>query len=520
MRPLILLLPLVACTHERIGLDSVDSAGPVDSGESQPLDTGVDSIPTVSSDVCTLVSEGSPYGTEGGSLSIVYACEEQPDAVLTLDSPPAGATFVSNRLAWTPDLSQAGRYDLALRAERDGVGIPVQATVWVADAWADPDNVEVDPLAYAEEFGVPVLNVELPPGTNYSTDTAASLYWQGHQYTVGVQYRGASSASYPKHSFSIAFSADDEFDAPGWHHRRNINITSTFDDNAYLRQKTCYDLWSALSDTHPVFQTKMVVLYLNNRYEGLQLITDHIDGEWQQDNGGNEDGNLYKAIDHSANLDVRYSGARKGSLHQGYEKKAGDPDDWTDLDQLVTFVATSDDATFSAEMDATLSRDDFMYWWVFVRFVDGGDSAGKNSYLYHDPSDAASTWRYTPWDFNHSMGQDWQTIRVSAENPYDYTGNNKFFERVFADPTLAAEMTARMRAALDGPFAKDAILARIDDDYAEIDAAARRDWQKWQPQYDDYWGWRGDLQDYDGEAAYLRAWVSDRWDYLDQATGR
>ena len=232
----------------------------------------------------------------------------------------------------------------------------------------------------------------------------------------------------------------------------------------------------------------------------------------------NEAGSLYKAIDHSANLDVKWNGRRKTSLDEGYEKKVGDMNDWTDLEDLENFVGTSDDATFESDLDSHMSRDDFMNWWVFVRFVDGGDSAGKNSYLYDDSADPATIWRYTPWDFNDSMGQDWETIRVSADDSYDYTANNKFFERAFANPTLAAELQGRLRAALDGPFAKDAILARFDDEYAVIDPSARRDWAKWQASYDSYWGWRGDLLDYDGEVAYLRAWAGDRWDYIDSVT--
>lgn len=513
MRPVIALVLLLGCRHESIPLDTDTprrDSGSVDSG---------DSIPTVSGGVCTLARSGSPYTTEGEGLSVAWACAEDAAAALVLADVPSGASFEGNTLSWTPGLDQAGRYDLRFSTEIAGLGATAEGTVWVADAWADPDNVEVDPLAYSDELGVPVLNLEVPPGTNYTTDTPASLYWQGHEYSVGVQYRGASSASYPKHSFAIAFDAADEFDAPGWHKRRNLNITSTFDDNSYLRQKTCYDMWTALSDTHPVFQTMMVALYLNNQYEGLQLITDHIDGEWEQDNGFSEDGNLYKAVDHSANLDTRYNGSRKSSLHQGYEKKSGDPDDWSDLDELVTFVSESDDATFAAELDSVLSRDDFMGWWVFVRFVDAGDSGGKNSYLYHDPADPNGIWRYTPWDFNHSLGQDWQTIRVDANDSYDYSGNNTFFERALEDPDLAADLHARMRAALDGPFHKDAVLAQLDADYAQVDAEARRDWQKWKPQYDEYWGWRGDLESYDGEVEYLRQWVSDRWDYMDGAIG-
>lgn len=521
MRPLT-LLALAACAPDPIVLDSGTPAQDSPAGD----DTGVDSVPTVSASTCTITTlAGAPafsgaqlYATEGDAISWQIACEESPDAELTLAAPPGSAVWSANALTWTPGLADAARYDLVLVALIDGEQVPAIATLWVADAWNDPDNVEVDKLTYAEEFGVPVLNLEVPGNANYSYDVAADLYWQGHQFNVGMQYRGASSSYYPKHSFVLSFPPDDEFDAPGWKKRRNLNITSTFDDNSYVRQKTCYDLWSALSETHPVFQTMMVVVYLNNQYEGLQVITDHIDGEWWEDNGGREDANLYKAVDHSANLDSRYGGARKSSLTSGYEKKAGD-DDWSDLEELVDYVANSDDATFLSEMDSRLSRDDFMNWWVFVRFVNGGDSGGKNSYLYHDPLDAAGLWRYTPWDFNHSLGQDWQTIRVSADYSEDFTSANRFFDRVFENEDLTAEMHSRMRVALDGPFAKETILAGLDADYAVIDAAARRDWEKWEPQYDDYWGWRGPLEEYDGEVAYLRQWVADRWDYMDDFIG-
>lgn len=516
------ILLAFGCSHKSIPLDSAPAEDTSDSA----VDTSLDSIPIVPTADCVLVTvTGEPsavgtqlYATEGQAVSWQLECSDHPSASLTLAEPPGDATWAENALSWAPGLDDAGRYDLGLIADVDGTAASVTATLWIADAWDDPSNIEVDPLTYAEEFGVPVLNLELPPGTNYETDTTASLYWQGHEYTVGVQYRGASSSYYPKHSYSVGFSSDDEFDAPGWHHRRNLNITSTFDDNSYIRQKMCYDLWTALSDTHPEFQTMMVVLYLNNHYEGLQLITDHIDGEWWQDNGLSDLGNLYKAVDHSANLDLTYGGRRKSSLSSGYEKKSGDQADWSDLEDLVEFVATSDDTTFEAELDSRMSRDDFMNWWVFVRFVDGGDSAGKNSYLYHDPSVPGSLWQYTPWDFNHSMGQDWETIRVAGNDPEDFTGSNRFFERAFENPTLASEMTARMRSALDGPFGKDTILARYDDEYAIIDASARRDWEKWQTSYDSYWGWRGDLNDYDAEVAYLREWAGERWDYMDRVT--
>lgn len=502
--------------------DSLQDSAP----DSEPLD----SVPNAVTTECTLVTvAGSPLGsaenaeiaavfaTEGDAISWTVGCGEDSDAVLTPLNLPAGAVWSGSTLTWTPGLAAGGQYEVQFLALRDTATVQVSGTVWVADAWNDPANVQVDPTVYTYEMGVPVMHLEVPPATNYDSDVASSVVWLGHRYAIGVQYRGASSAYYPKHSFVLSFDKDDKFDAPGWKKRRNLNITSTFDDNTYIRQKLCYDLWSSMSDTHPQFQTAMAALFINGVYEGLQLITDHIDGEWWEDNGGREDANLYKAVDHSANFALSYNGRRKSSLHSGYEKKAGD-DDWSDLDALVGFVALSDAATFEADLDLWVSRDDFMNWWAFVRFVDGGDSAGKNSYLYHDPLDAVGIWRYTPWDFNHSLGQDWQTIDVPASNSDDFTGNNLFFTRAFASPVLAGEMNAHLRSALDGPWAKAELIATFDANIQSLEAASRRDWAKWQPQFDGYWGWTGDVRDYDGEVAYMRRYLADRWDYMDSQT--
>lgn len=527
MRPMIAFLALAACHSTSIPIADPVDTGPAQADDSSPLET----VPSLAVLTCTLTTlaaspQGSPagaevaavFGTEAEALRWQVGCAEAPDAVLTPRTLPDGAVWADGALTWTPGLDQGGQYDIVFDAVRADASAEVTGTVWVADAWADPANVAVDPMTYTYEYGVPVMHLEVPPDTNYDTDVASSVVWLGHRFTIGLQYRGASSAYYPKHSFVLAFDKDDKFDAPGWKSRRNLNITSTFDDTSYLRQKLCYDLWSDLSDTHPRFQTAMIALYLNGVYEGLQLITDHIDGEWWEDNGGREDANLYKAVDHSANLDLRYGGRRKSSLHSGYEKKSGDPADWSDLDDLVTFVATSDDTTFTTTLDAHVSRDDFMDWWVFVRFVDGGDSAEKNSYLYHDPLDAAGVWHYTPWDFNDSLGQDWQSIDVPADDAEDYTDNNRFFARALGDATLGAEMNGRMSAALDGPWARQSLLDRFDAEEAAIDPEARRDYARWAAQLQSYWGWTGDLRDYDGEVAYVRAYLGARWDYLRSVT--
>ena len=69
-------------------------------------------------------------------------------------------------------------------------------------------------------------------------------------------------------------------------------------------------------------------------------------------------------------------------------------------------------------------------WWLFIlmTFVGGWDSGGKNQLVYHDP-ESDGPWRFVPWDFNASWGQQWETSRVTADSWDDLTWTNNLFYR-------------------------------------------------------------------------------------------
>lgn len=499
-----------------------DSADTEESGDSAESGGGDDTAGDTAPGEPDCVPGGGPvYVDEGQEVVLTVGCTGGGTAAgLTVVNLPEGATWdaATATVRWTPGLAQAGRYDLDLAT----TDTPVEhgwATVWVADAWYAEGNVPVDPTAYPEEHGLPVLHLTRPRNTGSSSDVATTMIYRGVPYDIGLKYRGASSLYYPKNSYGLSFSPDHEFEDPatGFPKRRNIVLTSTFDDNSYVRQKMCFDLWNALDEGHQQVETRFVVVYINGAYEGLYLLGDHLDSEWWQDNGyaDGDRANIYKAVDHAANFYTTYGGREKSSLHQGYEKKHGDPADWSDLDDLVSFVATSDGGTFERDIGDHLALDEFMDWWILVRFTEADDSGGKNSYLYNDLD--APLFHVTPWDFNHSLGQTWQTDRESVYTDYDFAGTNNVFARFIDNPTLSGAMYDRYRAALAGPYSNAELQALLDAYYAEIDPSARRDWNKWADSYYSYsgWSWRSNWTDYDGEIAYLRQWVRQRVEFME-----
>jgi spore coat protein H len=465
---------------------------------------------------------GGPYWlTEGETVTVRAECATGlTSETLTIEPLPDGAEWdaESATLTWTPGLDQAAVYEL----EVTGASEVGQVKIGVADRWDDPDNQPVDPLTYTEEYGLPVFHLDSSPDINGDDYTPATIIYRGHEYAgTEAKNRGASSLDYPKKSFTLKFTREDKFsDEPRqFLGKRKVVLNTTFDDNSYLRQRLVYELWNRLDPEHIQIQHYSAVLFLDGVYHGVYEVLDHVDGYLMEDHGLRQDGNLYKSINHDANFRLLGSDDQpKQTLHDGYEKKEGTPLEgeagaFADLEELVEWVANATPTQFAAQLEERIDRRDFEDWWLLIALTEADDSAGKNCYLYHDPV-RGGPFRYIPWDFNHSYGQDWETFRQAADvDPEDYTWANAIFERLLTVPSTGDPLRARFREALDGVWRVDTVLAFFDAFVAEMDAAVRRDEERWGAEYAAYWD-RDDLTTYDQEIAYVRAWIEERWAFV------
>lgn len=444
-----------------------------------------------------------------------------PARSFQLGALPAGASYeiATGLLSWTPELDQAGHYTI-------DVTVPTLAErglvrVQVLDRFDDPDNVPIqEPRVYSTELGLPVLHV-LPTGVPNDDDYVPARVIAGAREYAGaaVKYRGATSRRYPKRSYTLKFDKRDPFDAQqrGFEApRRRVVLTSTFDDNSNLRQRLAFSLWNTLDPEHIQVATYNAVVYVAGVYQGVYVVSDHIDEELLEAHGLGSDTNLYKARSHSANFRATDAKGRpKPSLELGYTKEEGEPDVYDDLTSLIAWIADTTPDAFAGELDEHLRRADFEGWFLLVSAIAGTDSADKNSYLAHDPDpDADGRFRVVPWDFNASFGQNYRTERRPADvyEPAHFAEDNRIFELLYGQPTLRAALRARLDAALEGPWQLDTVLAWFDTWAAQIADASARDEQKWGAAYRAFgWGGRTEFTTHDEEVAYVRAWLQARW---------
>lgn len=534
--PLLLLLLLLASCLRPATLPEEEapadtSPGAEDSAEAEDSagtggdDTGAGEA--VAARSCGLSSDlVRPWFWEGDEIRFTVACTgELPTeaALITAVGLPEGAVFdaATRSLTWATDGADGGPWSLAFtvvdgRASPGALPEVSAVPVWVADNPDVAGGVGVDPLAYTEEWGLPVFHVSVAAGmtTEYQ---AASIVFGGKAHTAQIKIRGASSASYPKPSYTMEF-PDDQIDV-GWgpDDRDHLLLVTTFDDNSHVRQKLIYDQWAAMAayaeEPRLTPRTFFAVLYLNGTYQGLFMALDRIDNEFVRHMGFDNSGNLYKSVNHDANFyRTRSNGSAKRSLAEGYTKEEGEPEtDFSDLNALVAFTSTASDSELWAGLGDWVRAEEFMDWFWLVSFSLAQDSAGKNAYLYHEP--VMDRFLFCPWDFNAAWGQSWYTTRTASTSVDNYFWANRVFRALQSDPKAAAVLWDRFRAMrADGPLSEAWMLDRLDAYAAEIEPSARRDEARWQASYRSYWwaGYRSDWTDWDGEMDYLRTWITER----------
>jgi spore coat protein H len=510
------------------------SAGQGNAGGSAGTSGAGNGMPPGPSGSCQPRASGGPFWlTEQETLQIAVECasgEVLPGEAFELLNPPANASYdaASRSITFAPGLDQAGVYDIAVGIV--GSSDSGRFEVQVADRFDAPDNVPVDPATYTEELGLPVVHLTVDPAINDEEYLPATITYRGKTFAGSeAKYRGQTSLRYPKKSFTLKFAKDDRFEDPtsvaGFTGKRKLTLTTTFDDSSNLRARLAFELWNRIGAEHVQVQAYNAVLYLNGEFAGLYTITDHIDRHLMEDSGLFEDGNLYKARTHDANFRLTRAEEpelAKASLSDGFTKEEGtplpgEPGANADLENLVSWVASSSSAEFLTQLDARLQRREYEDWWLLVSLIQAGDSVGKNSYHYRDPRAGAPDARFhvVPWDFNESFGQTWYADRRGREATVeleDLAGYNFLFQRFLSEPSLRGPLLARYRSALESEWEIGSVLSSFDTWVAEIGLVAERDESKWRSSVAEYYaGERADFPTFAEEIAYMRQWLIDRW---------
>ncbi|MEC8423175.1 MAG: CotH kinase family protein, partial [Myxococcota bacterium] len=277
MTPAALLL--LGCTAGTVqGVDALDPADG-DTDVEPGADTA-DDTDSPGGPACGLqVAAGSPYYWEGDTVRLGVTCASgmsPAEAGVTVLGLPDGAVFgpTSGIFEWETDGRDGGRVDLTWTAPTAGGALPESqvVTLWVADNPDAPAARAPEPHAYTEEWGLPVVHIEVGRPMTQS-EQPATITVRGEQVEGAAKIRGAFSASYTKPSYTLDFdSAELWVREWGSRTRGHMVLITAFDDISYVRQKLIYDMWAEMAAVQGVERltprTFFAVVYLDGEYQG------------------------------------------------------------------------------------------------------------------------------------------------------------------------------------------------------------------------------------------------------------
>ncbi len=277
---------------------------------------------------------------------------------------------------------------------RSGFCMPEEVPIWDLQTTAgDWEAVHEDP--YHDFFYDCTLTVD------------------GVEYADGCQYRsyGSTARTWPKLSLRIRFPED--FEHPGY--SRKITLRSEYNDPTYMRNRLAYETYRNLMRI-PVPRTRHVLLRVNGEIYGLFLEFERPGGKWLERNDRNREQSLYEA-EHSpiqGGLMPMPDHASYVTIDDDimYNKKAGDPDDYSDLIELIEETLWGDfqasPSRSSTVLDQTATRvdvDTHASYLAVMAILQNRDHVASNYNIsWQHNSYGQPAWEVYPLDLDTSFG--------------------------------------------------------------------------------------------------------------------
>ncbi|MFY7954297.1 MAG: CotH kinase family protein, partial [Armatimonadaceae bacterium] len=203
----------------------------------------------------------------------------------------------------------------------------------------------------------------------------------------------------------------------------------------------------------------------DNRLLGLYEIVEDVDSRFIQERYGVEGGILFKP---STPELFGYRGDNWKRYNQMYDPK-GKPTEAQakrviDLCKLVTLGSDAEFAKQIGDYVDIGAFANYMAALVCVTDLDGILGPGQNLYLFLHPK--TGQFHFIPWDYDQSFGQfgmrgtQEQREQLSIAKPWQ--GENRFLERMFAQPQFQKAYRTKLRSLSTTLFTPERISGQVD----------------------------------------------------------
>ena len=250
---------------------------------------------------------------------------------------------------------------------------------------------------------------------------------------IGLEYRGETSQSHPKKSFSFCFLnslfTNDKISKSIFQLPENSDwwLDAMYIDKSRLRNKTSFDIWRQIEGSRNYgINSSFVELYINSEHQGLYCINELINAESL--NLLSDDAVLYKAVDWSGpRFDFYSEDVSINKYWDGWEQKFPDVKNrinWQPLLYLRNLIINGSSNDFKSDIDKMIHLDNFIDYYIFLNLSSSLDNVAKNNFLSRQSNKDPLC--IIPWDMDGSFGLMWNGDYIS----HTYILSNNLFDRL------------------------------------------------------------------------------------------
>lgn len=354
------------------------------------------------------------------------------------------------------------------------------------------------------------------------TDDQGRVEYDGR---AGLDVRGRSSASFPKHQYAAelwdADGASVETDLLGMGSESDWILNGAYVDRALFRSALVYDSFQALAPERYAPESRFCHLTLDGDWLGIYLLTERVkrDGsrlDLAPDESGDASTFIVK-LDDEDGLVANSGGTGTWQLVYPREDDATAGQIAGATSALAAWVRAygsenpADPETGIFTHLDLASSVDLVLAEELAKNVDG---YYLSLYLYRQDHGLMS---WVPWDLDLTFGQPSYN---DNESPQGWiVGRPSFIDSMSDVPAFRAALVTRWAELRAGPLADSALLGRVDGYVAVMGDTVYENFERW-PIADIEFGWSGvnylyAVSSYDEELARVRAWIPERTAWMD-----
>ena len=346
--------------------------------------------------------------------------------------------------------------------------------------------------------------------------------------TIGIEFRGGWSQSYPKKSFRIEFWKNNEsqeikdVSLLGMRNDDDWNLQALYNEPLRIRNKTSNELWKLF---HTIYYHKQereavngiemeyVELFLNGEYRGIYALSERVDRKQLQLKKYDYEirGELYKGVSWGAPTFTSLPDFNNNDAYwEGFEYIYPEEEtDWINLYGLVDFVVNATNHYFFPTYQTIFEINNAVDYFIFLNLSRATDNTGKNIYIAR--YDQGEPYFYIPWDLDGVFGTMW---RGDKDNKTDDILSNGLYDRLISDCSengFHSRLTNRWNTLRRNQLTRENIIGlfRKNVHYLAENGIYEREEKAW------------DQYKMDEEhLEYLSEWLTARLSFLDEAFNR